>query len=285
MFSIIIPTYNNASEISRALNSILEQTYENWELIIVDDGSTDDTQAILKPYLKDKRVKYVYQFNQGVSVARNKGIEFCKEKFITFLDADDTVNKHWLTDFYKLTINTVQAGYLSGAVMRNSKLILPKLESEISEFRYSSLAGTFAINRYVMIAIKGYDTNLRQSENWEMTARALEYCEINNLEILHHENPNINYDNYPTREQTLLRDKYRAEAVLYLYQKYSKAGVFHYRKNDFLVSSAINFTRAGNISKARSLFYKCLFNKPSMEALYRILLFEVPTLRNKKWKR
>lgn len=285
MFSIIIPTYNNASEINRALNSILDQTYENWELIIVDDGSTDDTHVILKPYLKDNRIRCIYQSNQGVTKARNKGIEFCKKQFVTFLDADDVVAEQWLEGFYKLIINSSNPGYLSCAFLRNSKLVLPKLEAEISNFRYSSLAGSFALNREVIIAIKGYDTNLKQSENWEMTARALEYCQRQNLEIMHHNHPYLVYDNYPTVDQTFIRDRYRAEAVLYLAKKYAESGVFHYRKDDFLVSSAINYTRVGDYKMARSLFYKSFWTKPSIESFYRILIFEVPVLRNKKWKR
>ena len=72
MFSIIIPTFNRAHMIHLAIKSVFNQTYKNWELIIVDDGSTDNTKEIIDKYIeKDKRVKYLYQKNKERSAARN----------------------------------------------------------------------------------------------------------------------------------------------------------------------------------------------------------------------
>lgn len=88
--SIIIPTYNCAQYIELALLSALEQTYQNKEIIIIDDGSTDDTRAVLKKYIKNKDVNYIYQENQGVSQARNTGISVAQGSYVATLDADDT---------------------------------------------------------------------------------------------------------------------------------------------------------------------------------------------------
>lgn len=87
--SIITPTYNSAKYLPRAVTSALNQTYPDLELIVINDGSTDDTQEILKPYFKDKRLKYFYQSNRGIASARNLGIEKSSGRFIAFLDADD----------------------------------------------------------------------------------------------------------------------------------------------------------------------------------------------------
>ncbi|URZ87627.1 glycosyltransferase family 2 protein [Floricoccus penangensis] len=93
MISVIIPVYNGERYIERCLNSLINQNYKNFEIIIIDDGSLDSTQEIInQAYSKDKRIKYFYQKNQGVSVARNKGIEVSKGKYITFLDVDDYFN-------------------------------------------------------------------------------------------------------------------------------------------------------------------------------------------------
>lgn len=86
--SVIIPTYNREDKILRAIKSVFNQTYINWEIIIVDDGSEDNTKEILKPYLSEK-VKYFFQKNAWVSSARNFGISKATWEYITLLDSDD----------------------------------------------------------------------------------------------------------------------------------------------------------------------------------------------------
>lgn len=88
-FSIVLPTYNRADFIEIAIQSVLNQKNKEWELIIVDDGSTDKTSEIIKKYLSDTRIKYHYQTNQERSRARNNGITFATGRFICFLDSDD----------------------------------------------------------------------------------------------------------------------------------------------------------------------------------------------------
>ena len=80
-FSIIIPTYNRAHLISKAIESVIAQTFENWELIIVDDGSTDETKDLILSYQnKVARIRYIYQQNAERSAARNNGIDKSKGK-------------------------------------------------------------------------------------------------------------------------------------------------------------------------------------------------------------
>lgn len=87
-FSVIIPTYNRQHLFEIALNSVLNQTYKDFEVIIVDDGSTDQTSEVIRN-LVDTRIKYLYQENRGVSHARNRGLEISNGKFMAFLDSDD----------------------------------------------------------------------------------------------------------------------------------------------------------------------------------------------------
>jgi len=88
-FSIILPTYNREKFIAVAIKSVINQTYKNWELIIIDDGSTDNTKQVVSLFLADMRIKYFYQTNQERSVARNNGIKQAKGDYICFLDSDD----------------------------------------------------------------------------------------------------------------------------------------------------------------------------------------------------
>ena len=88
--SLIIPTYNRSHFLIRAINSILNQTYKNFELIIVDDASTDNTEQTIKPFLKDKRIHYYKQrINKGALAALNRGFDLAKGNLIVHLDDDD----------------------------------------------------------------------------------------------------------------------------------------------------------------------------------------------------
>jgi glycosyltransferase involved in cell wall biosynthesis len=95
--SIIVPCYNQAQFLDECLQSVLEQTYENWECIIVNDGSPDDTEVVAKKWLeKDNRFEYLYKKNGGLSSARNAGIKIAKGEFIQLLDSDDLLQKNKL---------------------------------------------------------------------------------------------------------------------------------------------------------------------------------------------
>ncbi len=87
--SVIIPTYNRASVVQKAIHSVFNQSFENWELILVDDGSTDNTRELLQPYTNHSKVKLLKTENKGVSAARNLGVEKACGKWIAFLDSDD----------------------------------------------------------------------------------------------------------------------------------------------------------------------------------------------------
>ncbi len=100
--SVIVPTYNRADLIPYTINSVLSQTMSDWELIVVDDGSTDDTESAVRRY-QDARVRYIRQENAGVSVARNRGAAHATGEYLCFLDSDDELLPQKLAQ---------QAGYL-----------------------------------------------------------------------------------------------------------------------------------------------------------------------------
>lgn len=92
--SVLIPSYNHAHYLVHALQSVISQTYSDWEAIIIDDGSTDDTQHVAAQFA-DPRIRYIYQENQGLSAARNTGIRAASSDIIALLDADDV----WVSDY------------------------------------------------------------------------------------------------------------------------------------------------------------------------------------------
>jgi glycosyltransferase involved in cell wall biosynthesis len=90
LISIITPAYNASKFIAQTIECVLAQSFVDWEMIIVDDGSTDETALVIKPFLKDKRIKYFYQENGKQSKARNHALRYAKGEYIAFLDADDS---------------------------------------------------------------------------------------------------------------------------------------------------------------------------------------------------
>lgn len=97
LISVIIPCYNQGCFLSETLDSVQVQTYKNWEAIIVDDGSTDETRQVAEFYCaKDGRIKYIYQSNAGLSAARNTGVKNSHGKYILPLDSDDCIGAEYM---------------------------------------------------------------------------------------------------------------------------------------------------------------------------------------------
>lgn len=107
-FSIIIPLYNKEKYITHTVQSVLNQTFQNFELIIVDDGSTDSSYKVASTF-KDDRIKLVTKKNGGVSSARNFGVELAKNEYIAFIDADDFWDKNYLKELSSLILACPEA--------------------------------------------------------------------------------------------------------------------------------------------------------------------------------
>lgn len=109
LVSVIMPSYNTAKYIGETIKSVQAQTYENWELIIVDDCSTDNTDSAVEPFLSDERIRYLKNSrNSGAAVSRNYALREAKGKWIAFLDSDDL----WLPDKLEKQINfMLENGY------------------------------------------------------------------------------------------------------------------------------------------------------------------------------
>lgn len=132
-FSIIIPLYNKEKFIQTTLTSVLEQTFQNFEIIVVNDGSTDGSLTILKQF-SDDRLKIIHQKNQGVSTARNQGVKQAKATYIALLDADDIWYPNHLEELHKSIVKYPEATLfcnayqqkLSSNMLRNSIYNLEK---------------------------------------------------------------------------------------------------------------------------------------------------------------
>ena len=126
--SVIIHTYNNEKFIGETIESVLSQTYKDYEIIVIDDGSTDNTRAALLPYMD--KIRYHYKENGGIASAKNAGIKLSKAKFIAFFDHDDL----WVPDKLKMQMEyfnkNPQAGlvYSKYITFKNGKKLINSLD-------------------------------------------------------------------------------------------------------------------------------------------------------------
>jgi len=152
MISIIIPAYNAEKYITETIDSVLFQTYKDWELIIVDDGSTDDTAKIVKVFCdKDNRIQYFYKENSGVSDTRNYGMEKAKGDYIVFLDSDDV----WLNIFLEETLSILKENKNIGVVNTNVQFI--DYKSNKTSIFYSGVTSS-DINKLIFFELQNRTT-------------------------------------------------------------------------------------------------------------------------------
>lgn len=158
-FSVIITTYNRAQLLPRAVDSLIAQTEHDWEAIIVDDGSSDNTYVLCKEYcLKHQNIRYLFQSNRGTPAARNTGIRVSAGEFVTFLDSDDEykpehleIRKQYLTEIPGLEL-------LYGGVEIIGNPYVPDINDtrELIHLDECEVGGTFFIKRSSAIGIGGF---------------------------------------------------------------------------------------------------------------------------------
>jgi len=295
-FSIVIPTFNRAELLPRAIQSVLNQTFADFELIVVDDGSTDDTELAVQA-LADPRLCYFRQTNQGRSAARNAGAAQANGQFVTFLDSDDETDPEWLAHFaeafQKPETGIVCCGitdikerpYLPQPIVR---VTLPRsLGPMLGEEQGLFLAGAFAVRRNLFRQVGGYVDQLAYSENTELALRLVPYCLESGWKIATVAKPLLTFYNQrsfggPDTFQARLagtryilnhyRDKLWAKDRPGLAQYASIAGV--------------NAARLGRYREARRFFAIAVRAAPWRWKHYgQLLLALVPGIRRKFWLR
>lgn len=250
IISFIIPTFNRANVLGNSIQSVIDQTEENWELIIVDDGSIDNTENFIQPYLEDDRVKYVYQDNKGVSSARNLGASLANGDYLIFLDSDDIVMPGLLMNlnnisFWKYDIICWQILKVMGD---REKILKPvKFASMFNEITATFLAGSICYKKKLFYEVGGYDNHINFGENYEL---GLRISQVKNLKIKVIQAPLTNYNLPQSRTSNSVSN--RMNSYKYLYKKH-----FHLYKKDPQSHSRINYLlgfiyeRTGQIEKAK----------------------------------
>lgn len=187
-FSVVIPLYNKAPYIERAINSILNQTLQEFEIIVVNDGSTDNGREIVEAML-DPRIRLINQANQGVSVARNRGIHEATYELIAFLDADDEWLRSYLAEIQTLIRNFPDCGaYAVGVktIRPNGEIFLPNLSKLPAEPWIGIILNFFelfqdAISAFIPSSVVIPKRVLQEVDGFPVGIKLLEdiYCWVN----------------------------------------------------------------------------------------------------------
>lgn len=187
-FTVITPTYNRADLLQRCIKSMLDQTFSDWQYIVIDDGSTDDTSVVMQTFIKDPRIKYIQKENTGAADSRNVAVRSALGKMVTFLDSDDEALPDWLFVVSKLIDSDV--GIVSVGAVRcfnNEKQIkeLPYAIKMYGSVLHAKLnAGTLFFRRELYIAIGGFDVAIRSGMQTEFGIRLLKLTAERNKKIL-----------------------------------------------------------------------------------------------------
>lgn len=158
-FSVIITSYNRATLLKRALDSLLGQTEKDWEAIVINDGSTDHTHFVMQPYLKrNKNIIYIRQKSMGATLSKNQGILQAKGKFVTFLDSDDEYSPEHLETRKALLIKNNEVEFLYGGVKVIGSEYVPDRHNYQKMVHLSTCAigGTFFIKKRMSLSLNGF---------------------------------------------------------------------------------------------------------------------------------
>jgi glycosyltransferase involved in cell wall biosynthesis len=193
--SVVIPCYNRSSTLGRAIKSVLDQSYQDFEIIVVDDASTDPTDEVVKN-IKDGRITYIrHQNNQGAPAARNSGLRIAKHPYIAFLDSDD----EWLPQklekqmdlfsrrdgsfgvvYTGFNIFDSEGKFIRSYIAHNKGHILQDLLVE----NYVATLSTIVVRREYLEKVGGFDVEMKSCQDWDLCIRLSGICQFDCVEEL-----------------------------------------------------------------------------------------------------
>ena len=290
--SIIVPIYNVEEYLSRCIDSILTQTFINFELILVDDGSTDNSGIICDEYVsRDSRIKVIHQENVGVSVARNTGLSIAKGEYICFCDSDDYIDE----DYFEVLYNAITIIDFD-CVLINRKTITDKGVVNISKYNIGEIffESEEAIHNYLINSVLNYKIP------WELWSMILKKQIIDLYQIRLCQS----CDNYAEDLCFLLMYLVHCKSIRII----DYDGYYYYQRDTSLTSFAKNTYKFNSLNEVSYNFYKHLqlfsietiikdypiihfyiMNNQYLKILktrdFNVIPFECKKIKNKKWYR
>ena len=294
--SIIIPAYNQDKFLGETIESILSQTYKDFECIIIDDGSTDKTKDIVRKYSDDDRIKYFYQDNIGLAGARNTGIKMAKGKYLHFLDSDDLVHKNFYKDMRSKLELEPGIDLLSCAwdlIDENGRVISSKIGPVKSDDHLKDLilqnifpVHSIILKSKVLEGIGPFNEELSALEDWDLWLRAaLRKYAFDTLDIIgvsyrrHKEGMTLDIKRMTENLNLFLDNFYRTNPR---YQKYRPYTHLYQMLNIYLYAEESGDLKSQEetIEKINNLLGKTTYVHYYLEKIYEV----IRNIRNKKVK-
>jgi glycosyltransferase involved in cell wall biosynthesis len=243
--SVVIPCYNQGRFLSEAIDSVLNQTHTQHELIVVDDGSIDVTQSVARQY---GAVRYIYQPNQGVSAARNAGIRQSRGTYLTFLDADDRLLPNALAEGIDCFHKSKSCGFVVGRYRRiatdGSPISGPNRPSGAHDFYDALLRGniigvpaTVLFRRAAVESVGGFNSRFKIGEDYDLALRiartfaVVEYDSVIAEYRRHDQNATLNYRLCLRSSVEVLHDQWHYVKENPQYKSALRAGIANWKKH------------------------------------------------------
>ena len=246
LVSIVMPTYNRGNVIHKAINSVINQSYSNWELIIIDDGSTDNTKEVVRYYLeKDLRIKFVSNsLNKGANACRNQGATLANGKYLAFIDSDN----QWYKDKLIKQLEIIEDSSLNiDFVYSKEEVIDEKFVTIVPRRAYSMEelrkvlplknvvdTSTVLMKKAIFFSVGGFDENMPRFQDWELFFRIVVVYGYNGICVNEVLNKNILQSDSISKSNKKLVD-----GILSMIKKH-KAYLNDINLISFLFSSANN---------------------------------------------
>lgn len=284
-FSIITASYNRAAFLPKLFQYLDRQTFADFELILVDDGSTDDTQQIVAQASPSFKLHYLFQENQGVTAARNKGARFANGGYLIFLDTDDKVVDDWLKNMWEAcNVANAPTCVFCGIKRMNEKhqvseVIQPLEGKQVPELSWFK-AGAYAMEINSFNNIGCFDEAVKFGENTELAIRFIQ-AKLSFAIV-----PAACFYYYPSVAGGSKNYQNLIHGNRYVLQKHPTYFKQHPQLFiNYLQTTAVALYKNGNAEEARLLFLKAWIKKPWLsKSLYRAAVGMIPWIGYRVWR-
>jgi glycosyltransferase involved in cell wall biosynthesis len=287
---VVVPTYNRADRVGRTVASVLAQTDGDLEVVVVDDGSTDNTEAAVRA-IDDARVRYVRQVNAGGCAARNAGAAAGRGRWLAFLDDDDVVEPAWLERLRGELHVPGCAIACCGSVhvddddatvrVNRPKQLGPVYDNVTAKFD----TGTYALTREVFDAAGGFVAGLPSSAHNELALRLVAVCDQRGWSVRSIDEPLVRIHHRQSSDKPRNHPAALYEGTMYVIEHHGARLARNPRTlANWLSVAAVSAFRKGDHREARRLLFRAVRVQPRPRFAARLALAAVPPLARRVWK-